>query len=513
MINLRRSLLYFLLLSPVLASAATFSASDLGLDSGTNKTFKYTGSGVLDMFWNGKTLLVKKVTHSNELLVANQQAKTWGNELKQDKLKFAESIVTDIDGVQSSLKKAQDEKNRVASELSSLRMAQKPLEDDETNSDVESLNAELRDINTEVSELRSRIHSLQYQRNKLGGLTVYNVVAVMSARPIGSFFIKTDKGLYLCEAESEAAKIINPITSQNVFGKKWSVRASSVLRLAASKPESISEIMLTLNIIDRGIVGVDLMSGQKYGLQRIYNDHVAKYEKLEKKHPVVVSKFSFKKDQLFLKYVQKNRSGSDILDINLKYTGKKKNLIQIFTKSSIKIVDPENKSGASTSHIGILAVTKKRLIQLKKQERVQGRIDSQWVHRYKKGLIKMGTTLLSVEGVDYYGWESLWYLASWMHINRLSDRKINLITGESVSGFTVTRINGSKYGGSKVTVSRSGASVYEFITDAKGFVKEYSFVPYKQKLLVQSIETTTTRNNKRLLSEFASKYSLIEIKG
>ena len=194
-------------------------------------------------------------------------------------------------------------------------------------------------------------------------------------------------------------------------------------------------------------------------------------------------------------------------------TGKKKNLVLIVAKSPIKIVDPKNKSGATTSHIGVLAAAKKRLIELKKVEKVQGRVDSKWVQNYKKGLIKLGSTLLSVEGIDYYGWESLWYLASWMHINRLPDRKINLIIGQSVNGFSVKRINNSEFGGSKIIVSRSGASVYEFSTDSKGFVRKYSFVPFKQNLEIQSIETTTTRNNKRLLSEFASKYGLIEIKG
>ena len=496
-----------------MVSAATFSASDLSLNAmSNNKTFKYKGaSGSLDLFWNGKTLLVKKLAKQGELLTVNQTPRTWNQELKQDKLKFANDILNDIEEVNSSLNKAREEKNRVATSLNSIRMKQKPGE--EVDGDVESLNAELKDINQQISELRSRVHSLEYQRKKLADLTVYNAVAVLSVRPAGAFFLKTAKGLYLTEGTDTAEKLIHPLTGQSTFGKTWAARASAVLKTNNSKTESTSEALMTLEIIERGVVTISLMSGQQYSLQRVYNDYVAKYEKLEKKHPVVVNKFAFKNDQLFLKYAQKNSSGSDVLNINLKYTGKKKNLVLIVAKSPIKIVDPENKSGATTSHIGVLAAAKKRLIELKKVEKVQGRVDSKWVQNYKKGLIKLGSTLLSVEGIDYYGWESLWYLASWMHINRLPDRKINLIIGQSVNGFSVKRINNSEFGGSKIIVSRSGASVYEFSTDSKGFVRKYSFVPFKQNLEIQSIETTTTRNNKRLLSEFASKYGLIEIKG
>jgi len=513
MIKIRSLLFYFLVLSPFIASAGTFSASDLSLKgSSGSKTFKYRGSsGALDLVWNGNTIAVKKLARGSEFLTSGQKPRTWGNELKQDKLKFADDILKDIEQVNGSLNKSMDEKNRIATKLNTVRMNQKPGED--ASGDVEGLNSELKEINREISELKSRVHSLEYQRKKLGELDVYNTLAAISIRPSGSFFIKTTKGLYLSEGVTSADKLTNPLTGAQVYGKSWTAKSSNVLRSGSARPESHSNKLINLEVIDRGVTAISLNSGEQYDLKRIYNGNVQKYEQLERQHPVVVSKFAFKNDKLFLKYAQKKKSGSDVLNIDMKYTGKKKNLIQVFTKSPIRIVDPENKSGATTSHIGILGAGKKRLVQLKKQERVQGRIDSEWVHKYKKGLIKLGSTLHSVEGVDYYGWESLWYMASWMHITRASNKKINLITGQSVNGFSVKRTNDSKYGGSKVVISRAGASVYEFSTDNKGFVRQYRFVPYEQTLQVQAIETTTTRNNKRLLSEFANKHGLIEIKG
>jgi hypothetical protein len=501
---------------PTIVTAATYSASDFSMSSDQQmKSFKYKSSrGELDLHWNGRSLNISKLSLSREWLTSNQQAKTWDSGLKKKKLYFSADIEGEIKILNSSLQYSKNEEKLISDKLRTEKTKQKPLEPSaKPSSEITSLRENLRIIKDGSKKLQVEILRLESLHKNLAYLKVYNTVELLKTRPKDHFFIKTDAALYLAYSNVRPSKIINPLSGQSEDGDYWSAITLNKLENGQKTPNKILDTVLRLGIIDEGLASIELASGEVFKLKRIINRDVEEYQKLEKKFPIDVNKFSFKGEQLYMNYAQKTNSSVDVLDINLRYTGKKKNLIQITVSGMIKLFDPENKSSSNATHIGVLAASKSKLIQVKKQERINKRKDNEWARNYEKGIVKIGSTLHAVDDVDFYGWESLWYLASWMHINTIDDKKINLVTGHNVSGFSVSRENGGRFNGSRVVISRSGAQVYVFETDPIGFVKYFSFVPYKQVLSVQSIESTTTRKNKSMLLEFIDAHQLVKVAG
>jgi hypothetical protein len=169
------------------------------------------------------------------------------------------------------------------------------------------------------------------------------------------------------------------------------------------------------------------------------------------------------------------------------------------------VFDPKQSSTALEKHIGVLAVAKgQRLVELKKIQTINGKKDIGWDQDIRNGIIKLGPETIFVSKEDYYGYEGLWYLASWMSRNNIKLKRIFLINGTEPISLTAKLTKAGE-----VEISKAGNALYQFSVDSNGFVTNLFFTPSKQMLTLVSKETKTTKANKAKIKQYMQNNKII----
>ncbi len=353
-------------------------------------------------------------------------------------------------------------------------------------------NDELVKLTNEQRQLQQQVKILNNRRNQLATLPVFNIAQVFANRTQGDFFLIEGDNLQLIHTSIRRESYNDPLSKESLM---ITDSRYEVVSQASVRQQKITDnerfIKLSLQVYKDTLLSFDY-AGQQLILTRLVDESLDKFAQMLKTMPLEPTKLAFKGEQLMTRYVWSNGEEHKILEVDYKETGKRKNLIQVRASAQTNVFDPKVQSTAIEKHIGVLAIAKgERLIELKKIQTINGKKDIGWDQDIRNGIIKLGQETIFVSKEEYYGYEGLWYLASWMKTNNIAEKKIFLINGTEPISLTATLTAGGI-----VNISKAGNSLYQFSVDNNGFVTRLYFVPLDQELRLISKETTTTKANK-----------------
>jgi len=321
------------------------------------------------------------------------------------------------------------------------------------------------------------------------------------------FFLKTDKYLFMIKQNIDEDKIKLFNDKKDVTVYSYEVIAKYDFKnklLDKDKREFFSKYL-----DEDGLVGIKIDDKMKH-LVKITSKDLDRFLKELKTRELKVKKFDFSNTKLYLSYINK---GSDVKRLNITYEMKKKNIKTVLT-SPISLFDPENKSEAIEQNVGFLRELGD-LYELKKVQIIDREVDVDWLNLPNKRFValkyknegKMDKNILSKsKNQQFYGIEGLFYLPYFMSKNGIDKKVFTFINGSLPFDVTIKKVS------NRFVVSKSGKTIYEFILDERGFVKDFRYPLYDVEIKLESVESDITRENRRFLKDFMNKFDIIKVK-
>lgn len=368
-----------------------------------------------------------------------------------------------------------------------------------------SINDDLADLAQQQRNLRKAIKASKRRQTSILNLAVYDLSQVFDQGQKKAFFLLDSSALYLVNPESTRGSYQDPLSGKNLTVSKISYQIES--KVEFNRPTVLKK--LDYSVLNTIYYQNTLMSfsynQQTAVLSHIKDKRLLAFSNLLKTLPLEPDTLSFKGETLTTRYLWSTSGKQKTLEVAYKETGKRKNLIQVKASAQTNLFDPKQTSTAIEKHIGVLAVAKgQRLVELKKVQTINGKKDISWVQDIRNGIIKLGEETIFVSKEDYYGYEGLWYLASWMSTNNIKTKKIFLINGTEPISLTATLTSVGQ-----VVISKAGNTLYQFSIDKNGFVNRLFFAPSKQTLSLISKDTKTTKSNKAKVKQYMQTNKIV----
>ena len=395
-----------------------------------------------------------------------------------------------------------DKKNNIEiqKKLKSTLLESYSLQKDKSENEILSNKNKLRDIDQKITKLEKQVRSISTLKI-ISALDIYK----NNIGPEALLYFNNSLNFIYKNIKSQ--QVVNPIDGKYFNGSlvNYYIDLSVYTKgLILSNGEGNS--IVSVQTIENTITKFNVLD-KEYILSRIYNSKIKNLITMINDFPTTPSSFSFKNDVLTTLY-RWNLSGNESksLSVEFKESGKTNNLVQVKTEGEQQVYDPNNLSDKVEKHIGILASNNSdQLFELKKIQRLNDNSDGGWVFDYKKRLLKLGNEILFVDNEDYYGFEGLWYLAYWMNINDIAERKIFLINGFEPISLTIRKKKNF------IEISKSENTLYRFIFNDSGFIEEFDFVPLGQKLFLESLDTNATIRNRNKIDLYMQSNGIIKI--
>lgn len=401
------------------------------------------------------------------------------------------------------------EKDDLMSELKQLDMKAEQLKStlkNETDTKKKtSINSKLAKLSQQQRSLTKTINNFTRKQKRLMSLPVYDLAQVFSQAYKKVFFLTDKKSFYLVNSSTKRGSYQDSLSGKKLSVKNIEYRISRKIDLSA--PEDIKPVnarLLSLVFYQDTLLSFQY-NKQTAVLSYLQDSNLTAFGKLLKNMPLEPERLSFKGEPLTTQYLWSHGGQQKVLTVTYKETGKRKNLIQVKASAQTNVFDPKQTSTALEKHIGVLAVAKgQRLVELKKVQTINGKKDIGWDQDIRNGIIKLGQETIFVSKEDYYGYEGLWYLASWMSINTINMKKIFLINGTEPISLTAKLIRVGE-----VEISKAGNALYQFSIDQNGFVTSLYFTPSKQRLNLIAKETKTTKSNKIKIKQYMQTNKIV----
>lgn len=387
-------------------------------------------------------------------------------------------------------------------ELQQLRVEISKETDNDTKREK---NNEMAQLVSEQQQLQQQVSRLNNRSKQLILLPVYDTAQVFAHRFQTDFFLIEGDYLQLIRTTTGRENYTDSLSKQALMISEIRYDVVAQARISQKKITSNKRTnKLLLKIYQDTLLGFNY--GQKQLiLTRLVDDSLTKFAQMLNTLALEPSRLAFKGEQLFTRYLWSKETEYKTLEVDYKETGKRKNLIQVRVSAQTNVFDPKVQSTVIEKHIGVLAIAKgDRLIELKKVQTINGKKDTSWDQDIRNGIIKLGQETIFVSKEEYYGYEGLWYLASWMKTNNIAEKKIFLINGTEPISLTASLTHNGV-----VDISKSGNSLYQFSVDKNGFVTRLYFVPLEQELLLISKETTTTKANKEKVKRYMQSNKVV----
>lgn len=478
-------------------SISDYSSINYQTNNGSQRQLTYskpdTQSEILTLVESNNGLQFKKGVKTLQPLFASVQQKSSYKSLKQ--------AFIDQDGVEKQAD--------LTNELSELEQEAKDLSAQVSNEqDVNKkakLKSELGKLEQEQRNLRKAIKGIKRKQTGLTSLPVYDLSQVFAHAYKKAFFLIDSESLYLVNVKSTRGRYQDGLSGKSLSVNELDYRIESQIALAA--PNNFSRqnrSVLKLTYHQNTLIRFSYRQ-QNGVLSHLKDAALTQFAQLLKKTPLEPKDLSFKGETLTNLYLWSNADQEKTLEVSYKETGKRKNLIQVKVSAQTNVFDPKQASTAIEKHIGVLAVAKgQRLVELKKIQTINGKKDIGWDQDIRNGLIKLGPETIFVNKEDYYGYEGLWYLASWMSRNNIKLKRIFLINGTEPISLTAKLTKAGE-----VEISKAGNALYQFSLDSNGFVTNLFFTPSKQMLTLISKETKTTKANKAKIKQYMQNNKII----
>lgn len=418
---------------------------------------------------------------------------------------FVEEKQLLVNGSIKSIKKLEGQLADTLEDIKSVKQKITAASSPEEKSEIAA--EQLSPLSKKKSSLTSQIRRFETEVNVIIQQPVISLFDLFKTQPKGDVIVAHEQYLYLLRSVERRVTSKAEIIQGNRQARSYSYVNRSYLKFGKnSSNRGDNEPFFTLEKFQNTVTGFNYDQVQ-YTLTRIEDTKIRDLLAKIKSTPVEPNSFEFKGDVLTTRYQwKKSNSETKSLLVEYKHTGKKKNLIQVRTEGETQVYDPKTPSSNIVKHIGILAPTKSgALLEIKKVQKTNDKIDGSWAFDYKKRLLKLGEQILVVEKENYYGFEGLWYLAYWMVDNAIQSKTVYLING--LEPIALTAI--SK--GDQVEFTIGGKVMYRFSFDNNKFVKKLEFVPGSQVLELISKDTTTTVRNRNKLISYMQKNGIIKL--
>lgn len=406
---------------------------------------------------------------------------------------------------QTSLDKQADytqELTEVDNEVNQLSSKLKQTQDSDHK---QAINEDLEDLYQQQRNLRKAINGVKRKQSRLLSLPVYSLNEVFAKARSSAFFLVDTASIYYVKPQKTKQSYQDALSKQTLSIKQFSYELESKIEFnQPTKLKSVGKSILITRYYQ------DTLLSFSYGAQTAYLNHIQddtlnQLAKMLNTTPLEPKRLAFKGETLTTKYVWAESGKQKILEVTYKETGKRKNLIQVKASAQTNVFDPKQSSNAIEKHIGVLAQTKNgRLLELKKVQTINGKKDIGWDQDVRNGLIKLADEKIFVNKQDYYGYEGLWYLASWMSSKGVKEKKIFLINGTEPISLTASLTNNNQ-----VEITKAGNLLYQFQLDSNGFVTRLYFAPSKQTLSLISKETPTTASNKAKVKHYMKANKIV----
>jgi len=504
------SLIVALTLTSVSLQASEYSLKNQGLsqDLKDYSSFNYQHLGQSDrrlsyqLDGGGSALSMLEKSAGYQMLSGLKAFQPLFNEMhkKQDYQKFKQAFI-DQDEIEKQADYNQ-EKQRLDNEISQLSVK---LKKEKEVSKKQAINSDLEALYQQQRNIRKAIKASKRKNTRLVSLPTYDLNEIFNTAKNKAFFLVDAKSLYYVTPEVSKHTYHDLISQQTLSVKQYSYLLES--KVDFNQPQSVRRIDKSL-LITRYYQ--DTLLAFSFGsktarLSHLKDDKLVQFSTLLKNTVLEPKRLAFKGETLTTKYVWADAGKQKILEVSYKETGKRKNLIQVKASAQTNVFDPKQRSTAIEKHIGVLAVTKSaRLLELKKIQTINGKKDIGWDQDVRNGIIKLADETLFVNKEDYYGYEGLWYLASWMSTNGINEKKIFLINGTQPISLTARLSNTGQ-----VEISKAGNTLYQFTLDPHGFVTRLYFSPSKQTLNLISKETKTTKSNKTKVKQYMKTNKIV----
>lgn len=352
-----------------------------------------------------------------------------------------------------------------------------------------------KDVNRKKQELKK----LEDEKASLGSKRLERISSFISASPSRDLIIKDGADYLRIRTVRSEVNVGFKIPGRSIRAEQTDFLIEKKVNGTSFEESSFSDpVFAKVYKKDGTLVGIEF-KGVLARLHKIEDQNLKRFREFLSKHPVEVNSFNFKGQTLFTRYVTTDSNLDEKMSLELDFseTGKSKNLVLVKAAAPTKLFDPESSSFENEKHLGVLVSTKsEKLLQVKKVKKRGGKEDDAWAFNLKSQMITLGNQAVIVSKELYYGYEGLWYLAYWMNERGVDQRKVFLVNGTSPIALTVTRTGG------EIIVSKEGQDLFRYKFNSRGFIGSFQFVPEDQTLRLASVETTTTRANKKLISDF-----------
>lgn len=369
----------------------------------------------------------------------------------------------------------------------------------------QSIEKDLSDLAQQQRNVKKAIQAVKRRQARRVSLKVYDISEVFAQSRKKDFFLVDDNAMYL----------VKPQTSRISYDDRLSGRTLSVTQITY---KLVSKVAFNLPGVFKKMDSQVLKAAyyQETMMRFSYHNQTAvlshlqdagllQFAQLLQTTPLEPKRLSFKGETLKTQYMWSNSGKQKTLEVAYKETGKRKNLIQVKASAQSNVFDPKQSSTALEKHIGVLAVAKgERLVELKKIQTINGKKDIGWDQDIRNGIIKLADETIFVSKEDYYGYEGLWYLASWMSTNNIQMKKIFLINGTEPISLTAKLVRVGE-----LVISKAGNVLYQFSVDSNGFVTRLYFAPAKQTLVLISKDTKTTQSNKAKVKQYMKANKIV----
>ena len=338
----------------------------------------------------------------------------------------------------------------------------------------------------------------------------YNFAYVLKNNPTGEFVIKTPNSKILVETkmDTDTIKVFNAKYNVNVY--KYKIKQA----YKNNKPFDMSADYILKSYVDNNgdLLAVDVLENGLDKVKKVTNRYLSQFLQEKKTRQVKVKNFSFNTQKLYASYVA-DKNG-ETKRLNVEYS-KVKRYTRVVLSSPVSLLDPENKSDETIQNVGFLASARGKLWEIKKVQLLDSKPVEVWSNsfksskmaiRYMSGGKEHQNIVFKNQGQLFYGFEGVFYLASWMKQNDKTEIILSFINGPLVFDATM------KKDGNSYILTKQGRVIYQFDVDNRGFVTQIKYPSYDLDIKLDNLDNDTTIQNKQFLKQFQSSHNIKLIK-
>lgn len=353
---------------------------------------------------------------------------------------------------------------------------------------------------------------LLHEDEQLKNLNVYNFIYLLrNAVNDNLFILRTGKKDLVVKTTRSDERISSPLYPQKVDVIKYDYEALHVLdELDRLSDPGFENIMNKYADKAGNIVALKILDGDELKVQKVVNRALNTFLAEKKSRVVTVEAFDFSKEKIYLVYLSQSKTSQQRMNVTYSMEGKN---IKSVVEVPISMLDPEKKTSQVAKHIGFLRdLNSSELFEMQKVEIVGGQVELKWLNNPKEKAVLVENRgqkelIYKSKRQQFYAFEGLLYLVSWMKENAVEEKIITYMNGAQPFDATLRSVGAGSY-----VMEKSGNTIYKFNTNALGIVSNIEYPAYDLSIELESVSNDSTKENIRFLKSYQFQNNIIMVK-